>query len=118
MTPLPCISPDLTVRQVVSAFPACASMLRFLPSARQRDQWTLQQLGPFARQAGRDEQSLLQELARTAGVPVRSRADRSPRSRSPMPLIFAALAVGISLGTAYGVGLLLRIASGARWDNV
>jgi hypothetical protein len=35
-----------------------------------------------------------------------------------LPLVFTALVVGISLGAAFGVGLLLRIAAGAGYDVV
>ncbi len=67
---------------------------------------------------GVEEQLLLQELADAAGVPLRSHLDASRRARSPLPLIFTALIVGISLGTAFGVGLLWRIAMGGGYGVV
>ncbi|HEX8521754.1 MAG TPA: NnrS family protein [Tepidisphaeraceae bacterium] len=111
------ISPDQTVRQIASTFQDCQNILHRLPGARRGDRWTLQQLAPFARQAGVDERLLLQELSKVANVPV----ELKPPSRSPQPslvLIFLALVVGLSLGTVFGVGLLLRIAIGGAYDSV
>jgi hypothetical protein len=111
------ITSEQTVRQVAGAFPACARLLERWPNARLADRWSLQQLGPFAAQQGLDQQSFLNELSELAGVPVRAGAS-SRDARSPMPLIFTALIVGLSLGTAWGVGLLLRIALGGSHDVV
>ena len=112
-----CISPDQTVRQVANASPACARLLERWPGARFDGRWTLQQLAWFARTRGLDERALLDDLASAAGVPARYEAQR-PREHSPMPLIFTALIVGLSMGTAWGVGLLLRIAAGGAHDVV
>jgi uncharacterized protein involved in response to NO len=121
---LPYISPEQTVRQVAGAFPACADLLGRWPGARRAGRWSLQQLGPLARQAGLDEQALLGELAGAAGVelgPHREHRDGMRgrrRGQSPLPLIFTALAVGISFGTAFGVEILWRIAMAGRYEAV
>jgi hypothetical protein len=112
------ISLDQTLRQVAVAFPACAEMLQPCPGARCENRWSLQQLGAFARQGGLDEQALLQQLSDAAGVPARTRPEASRRAHSPLPLIFMALTVGISLGTACGVGLLWQIAIGGGYEAV
>lgn len=117
------ISPDQTVRQVASAFPACAELLvSRWPDAWRNGRWNLQQLGAFARHHVLDEASFLSALSAAAGVPVQHDAARSRRraaaAHSPLPLLFAALMVGISLGTAFGVGLLWRIAAGGSFDVV
>lgn len=116
MSSLLSISRDLTVRQVADAFPACSERLQRLPGARRDNRWTLQQLGPFAQQLHLDEQSFLEDLSKAAGVGVRSGSQRSLGRSSPLPLIFTALAVGISVGAAFGVGLLVRIAASAGYD--
>ena len=119
MAQLSYISPDLTLRQVADAFPACAKILqRWSASRRRNRRWSLQQLGPFARQTGLDESSFLQELSAAAGVPLRSGAQPSRPRHSPLPLIFTAMIVGICLGTAFGVGLLWQIAMGEGYDVV
>jgi hypothetical protein len=117
MASLSCITSDQTVRQAACASPACAAFLRSWPDALRGGRWTLQQLGPFARLHGWDEQAFLNRLSQLAGVPLRTRREPSS-ARSPLPLIFIALVVGVGLGTAFGVGLLLRIAAGARYDAV
>jgi hypothetical protein len=118
MASLPYISPDQTVRQVAGAFPACADLLRCRPGAQRDDRWTLQQLAAFARQAGFDQERFLHELADAAGVPLRGHVEPARRGYSPLPLIFTALIVGISLGTTFGVWLLWRIAMGGGYDVV
>jgi hypothetical protein len=119
MAALSCISADQSVRQVALAFPACAGLLHRWPGARRDRGWTLQQLGPFARQLDLDERSLLQDLADAAGVPVcTSRSGAARGGHSPLSLIVTALIVGISLGTAFGVVLLWRIAMGGGYDVV
>jgi hypothetical protein len=118
MASLSYISPDQTVRQVASACPACADVLRKLPGAWRGDRWSLQQLGPFAHEQGLDERSLLEELSRMAGVALQDRSEPSRSTRSPMPLIFTALIVCIALGASFGVGLLFRIATGATYEAV
>jgi hypothetical protein len=118
MASLQCISPDQTVRQVARAFPPCAQVLRALPGVLRDDRWTLQQLGPLARQLHLDQHSFLDQLSTAAGVPVVARCDAPRRPGASLPLIFTALAIGISVGAAFGVGLLLRIAAGGRYDVV
>jgi uncharacterized protein involved in response to NO len=112
-----CMTPDLTVRQVVARWPACASVLARFPLARQDARWTLQELAPFARDQGVDEQRLLGELATTAGVPVSDRP-RPARQVSPIGLILLALGIGLTLGAGWGVALLLRIAHGSDYTAV
>jgi hypothetical protein len=107
----PHIAPDLTVRQVATAWPSCAALLQGHPGARRGGRWTLQELGPFARHHGLEPQPFLRELAAAAGVPV-ARTARPAPGRSPMPLIFLAIAVCLTLGAGWGVLLLLRIARG------
>lgn len=117
MTKLTCIAADLTVRQVATASPACAALLERYPNSRWAGRWTLQELAPFAHACGVDEASLLRELADAAGVAVQRRAKRS-RGGSPIPLIFAAISLGITVGAGWGVGLLLRIALAVDYGTV
>jgi hypothetical protein len=119
MGSLPHISADQTVRQVADACPACAALLQRWPGARRRDgRWSLQQLAPFARQAGVDETDFLENLSNAAAVPLRAGSEPGRRAHSPLPLIFTALIAGIGLGTAFGVGLLWRIGMGGSFDIV
>jgi hypothetical protein len=64
-----------------------------------------------------DEQPFLRRLADAAGMGVEVTA-KPARQGSPMPLLFVALLVGISVGAAWGVGLLLRIALRADYSAV
>src|SRR5688572_23775381 len=117
MAALTCIAPDLTVRQVALGHPACARILERCANARWDGLWTLQELGPFARDCGNDEQQFLHELAVATGVEVNARA-KPASDQSPMPLVFVAILAGVSLGAAWGVGLLLRIAVRADYGVV
>jgi hypothetical protein len=103
-----CIGPDLTVREVARTWPACARLLTRYPAAQWGGKWTLQELGSFARSNALDEQRLLNELSAAAGVPARARAKARPE-HSPMPLVFAALFLGLTIGAGWGVWLLLRV---------
>lgn len=117
MRPPAYIAPDLTVRQVAVSWPACARRLAREPGALVGGRWTLQELGPFARDNGWDEAAFLQELAGIAGVAV-GRRGKPPEDPSPLPLIFTAIAVCLTLGAGMGVSLLLRIAQGAHYAAV
>jgi hypothetical protein len=111
------IAPDMTVRQLASASPACAAILESCPNARWAGRWTLQELAPFARLCGIDQQALLQRLSTAAGVP----AVRSMHARqvaSPIPLLFISLGIALTLGAGWGVVLLLRIARGTDYGAV
>src|SRR5690606_9634750 len=96
-------------RQVAQAWPACAARLDRYASARVDGRWSLQELGPFARDQGIAEQALLAELAATAQVPVGA-ISRRGGDVAPIRVIGVALALGLSLGAGWGVWLLLRIA--------
>jgi hypothetical protein len=109
------ISPDLTVRQAATAWPACAPALERYPAARWGGKWSLQELGAFARAAGVDAADLLRELGEAARVPVRRQAAGRGRGGSPVPLILAAVALGVTAGAGWGVALLLRIAVAADY---
>jgi hypothetical protein len=111
------VSPDLTVRQVVASWPACAEVLRSYPAAQSDGRWTLQELRPFARDCGLQEDQLLARLAAAAGVAVSQAAVR-PRAASPISLIFIALVVALTLGAGWGVMLLLRIATAVDYGAV
>jgi hypothetical protein len=117
MSALTCIAPDLTVRQVALGCPACARVLEQCPEARWDGLWSLQELGALARDCAIDEHQLMRDLADVAHVPVES-SGKTARESSPMPLVFVAILVGVSLGAAWGVGLLLRIALGADYGVV
>jgi hypothetical protein len=104
----------MTVRQVVTVWPACAPFLDRFAGSRWGGRWTLQELSAFARDHGLDEPSFLSELARVAGVPIERHA-RTPREGSPVSIIFVAVAVGLTLGAGWGVLLLWRIAFGADY---
>lgn len=110
----------MTVRQAATTWPACAEFLEQCPGAKWEGRWSLQELGAFARSCGRDETALLNELAAVAGVPVAlptpSRTSR--RSASPMPIIYVALLVALTLGAGWGVALLLKIAFGVDYGVV
>ena len=108
------ISPNLTIRQIVTAWPSCAPILERFAGARWDGQWSLQELGAFAEDAGVDQAQLGRELAGAAGAMFN---DAPPRSSepSPIPLVFAAIALGITVGAGWGVGLLLRIAFDADY---
>lgn len=110
------IAPDSTVRQA-AVWPACAAILGRFDDARWDNRWSLQELAPFARHHGQNEQEFVNDLARAAGAMVRptikARADGSP-----VRVIFVALAVGLTLGAGWGVGLLLRIALGVGYGVV
>ena len=114
---LTCIAPDLTVRQVALGCPTCARVLERCPGAKSDGLWSLQELGALSRDCAIDESQFLRELADIAGVKVEASA-KSATDHSPMPLIFVALLVGVSLGAAWGVGLLLRIAFRADYGVV
>ena len=117
MAVLTCIAADLTVRQVAQGCAACARILERLPGARIDGLWTLQELRSFAQARAIEEQPFICQLADAAGLPVAISA-RSAREASPIPLIFVTLLVGLSLGTAWGVGILLRIALRAEYGSV
>jgi hypothetical protein len=108
------IAPDLTVRQVANAWPACAPVLGRCPGAKWGGRWSLQELAPFARACGLDEGGFLRELAEAANVPIERRSKPAPEG-SPLPLIFTAIAIGLTLGAGWGVMLLLRIAFGVTY---
>lgn len=111
------IAQDMTVRQVVTAWPTCTAVLETYASARWDGRWTLQELGPFARTCQVEEQTLLETLAVAAGVPVAA-AESSRRDASPILIIFIALTVALTLGSGWGVALLLRIAFGIDYGAV
>jgi hypothetical protein len=111
------IAPEMTVRQVATAWPACAEVLEGYPGARWDGRWSLQELTAFARSREIGEGAFVQLLSAAAGVPV-GRPGPSPRAASPMPMLLAALAVCLTLGAGWGVTLLLRIASGADYGAV
>lgn len=112
--PEQCVAPDMTVRQVATLWPACAPFLDRFDRSRWGGRWTLQELGAFARDHGLDESSFLSELAHVAGVSVERHA-RPPREGSPVPVLFVAIAIGLTLGAGWGVVLLWRIAFGADY---
>jgi hypothetical protein len=107
----------MTVRQIASAWPACAGILQGSGLARQNGGWSLQDLAAFARSCGTDEEALLRQLSTAAGVPVTT-PPVSRRAASPVPLVFIALAIALTLGAGWGVALLLRIALGAHYGIV
>jgi hypothetical protein len=111
------IAPDLTLRQVVTAWPPCAGLLERYPSARCDGRWSLQELAAFARDHGLDESRFLRQLGDAVDVPVAASA-RPAAKASPVPLIFIALAVGLTLGAGWGVTLLLRIAMAMNYTAV
>ncbi len=108
------ITPDMTVRQLAAACPPCAALLETCPGAKVGGRWTLQELSPFAAACGRSEADLLNQLADAAGVPVGPR-QQGGRTGSPIPLIFTAIAICLTLGAGWGVLLLLRIAGGLSY---
>ncbi len=112
------IAPDMTVRQVATAWPPCAALLEGLAGVRWGGRWTLQEVAAFARSRGIDEQTLLQSLASAAGVPIVQRPASSPRDAATIPVIFIALAIGLTLGASWGVSLLVRIALGGDYGVV
>ena len=121
MSAITCIAADLTVRQVATASPDCAAILQSFPSARDGQFWSLQELGPFLRQNQVNELQLLSNLSAAANLPLGASTSATATVRwldSPLPLIFTGLAVGLSLGTAWGVALLVRIALGADYRAV
>jgi hypothetical protein len=111
------IAPDLTLRQVAAAWPSCAALLQRYPGARWDGQWSLQELAAFARDRGLQESSFLRSLGETAGVPVAA-SSKSGEQTSPVPLIFIAIGIGLTLGAGWGVTLLLRIARGIDYGAV
>jgi hypothetical protein len=111
------IAPNMTVRQVATSWPSCIPLLEEHPGARWDGRWTLQELAPFAQSSGIEVRSFLQRLATVAHVPI-AEADSGGRDASPMPLIFVALAIGLTLGAGWGVTLLLRIALGIDYGAV
>jgi hypothetical protein len=112
------IMPSFTVRQAATAWPACAQVLGEFENARWDGRSSLQELAAFARSGRFDEETLLQRLSAAAGVPLAERETTSHRDRSPIALIFLALAVSLTLGASWGVILLLRIAQGADYGAV
>jgi hypothetical protein len=111
------IAPDLTVRQVATAWPPCAALLERYPGARWDGRWTLQELAAFARDQELDERSFLRELADAAAAPV-AETGRPAEGASPIAIIFIAIAVCLTLGAGWGVLLLLRIAGGTDYAVV
>jgi hypothetical protein len=111
------IAPDLTVRQVATAWPSCANLLERATGARWDGRWSLQELSAFARDHGLNELHFLQELADTAGVPVAA-SSKPARGPAPVRLIFVSIGIGLTLGAGWGVMLLLRIALGANYGVV
>jgi len=111
------IAPDLTVREVATIWRGCAAVLEQYPRARREGRWSLQELWAFARDCDLDEAQLLAELADAAGVPIAAKA-RPADGGSPVPLIFLATAVCLTLGASWGVMLLLRIAFGVDYAAV
>lgn len=61
--------------------------------------------------------TFFQELADAAGVPVAA-TSKSVGEASPVPLLFIAIGIGLTLGAGWGVTLLLRIARGADYSAV
>lgn len=112
--PEQCITPDMTVRQIVTIWPACAPFLDRFDGSRWGGRWTLQELSAFARDHGLDVPSFLSELSRVAGIPVERHA-RKLNEGSPVRIIFVAVAVGVTLGAGWGVVLLWRIGLGADY---
>lgn len=110
------IAPDSTIRQV-AVWPACAAILERYENARWDNRWSLQELGPFAREHGLNEQDFINELARSAGTTVHPTI-KSRGDSSPVRVIMIALAVGLTLGAGWGVLLLLRIALGVGYEVV
>ncbi|HWB53702.1 MAG TPA: hypothetical protein VG722_05895 [Tepidisphaeraceae bacterium] len=108
------IASDLTVRQVATIWPVCAPLLERYPGARCDGRWTLQELKAFARDQRLEQRKFLRALATAAGVEVAETCNIS-HDPSPMPLIFLALAVCLTIGGGWGVMLLLRIAWGASY---
>ncbi len=106
----------MTVRQVATAWPACAALFENYPSARVDGRWTLQELTPFARSCGIDSAALLKRLSSLADVPIEPVARR--QVASPIPLVFLALGITLTLGASWGVILLLRIAVGVNYATV
>lgn len=113
----PCIAPDLTVRETAAVSPACAEVLSRYARSRVNDRWSLQELGSFARDCGLAPQPFLRQLAAAAGVPV-GRTKAAGGNATPVPLIFLATAVCLTLGGGWGVTLLLRIAWGGNYGIV
>lgn len=111
------IAPDLTVRQVATAWPSCSILLERYPGARCDGRWTLQELAAFARDHGLQEQRFLEELASAAAAPI-AESGKPAEGASPVPLIFMATAVCLTLGAGWGVSLLLRIAWGIDYGVV
>lgn len=117
MTTPPHIAPSLTVRQVATAWPACTQVLAGCTNSRWDGRWSLQELGAFARDQGLNERDLLAQLADVAGVPVLTSTTPTD-SASPVPLIFIAIGICLTLGAGWGVMLLLRIACGIDYRAV
>lgn len=111
------MTPNMTVRQVVSAWPACAEPLAAYPGARWGDRWSLQELAALARSCDIEEHAFVERLAKFAGVGV-GQAKISARKASPMAIIFIALGIGLTLGAGWGVLLLLGIAMGRDYAIV
>jgi hypothetical protein len=108
---------DVTIRQVASTWPACAEILEQYPNARWNGRWSLQDLASFARASGVDESVLLERLSQAARVPV-AESGSTRGEASPLPIIFVALGVALTLGAGWGVMLLLRIALGVDYGVV
>ncbi|HSV15508.1 MAG TPA: hypothetical protein VLI90_14705, partial [Tepidisphaeraceae bacterium] len=111
------VAADLSVRQVATAWPACAALLNGYAGARVDGRWTLQDLAPFASDRGLQQKSFLRELASAAGVTV-AQTGRPIERASPVLLIFIATAICLTVGAGWGVALLLRIAVGVDYRAV
>lgn len=110
------ITPLLTVRQVAQRSPAAAAILARHPAARIAGRWSLQELGPFARQSGLDLDALLRELAAAAGVSADPHpAPLAPPAWPPLLAFFAALLITLTVGAGWGAALLLKIAFAADY---
>lgn len=109
------ISPDMTVRQLVTAWPVCEPVMERLALSRIGDRWSLQELGALAQAEHVNCEDLLGELASIAGVEITEKV-RPPREPSPAKVLLTALGISLTLGAGWGVILLLKIADGMNYD--
>lgn len=112
-----CIARNMTVRQVATAWPACAEVLGRFTDAQLTGRWTLQELFAFARDHALNESEFVQQLADAAGVTVCEPREIS-EDPSPIGLIFIAIAICLTIGSSWGVSLLLQIAWGGSYSAV
>lgn len=114
----PPIRPDMTLRQIALDYPDCREVLRRHgePEDRPTRFGHLEPLDHFAQRQGIDLETLLAELAQTAGVAV----DREGPWAGLVhrPFIVWALAFTLSVGAGWGALLLFEIGWQGHFDAI